>query len=93
MRTACSIASVLWRNRAQHVRLLLDRGDDRGVLVANVDVHQLRGEVHVGRAILVGDVDALRVAHHHGVDRRLRGPGVKDRGLLSLLGGEVRVIG
>ena len=40
-------------DRAQLVGLLLDRGDELGVLVADVDVDQLAGEVEIAGAVLV----------------------------------------
>ena len=70
--------AVLGRDRGQQLGLFGNRGDDFGVLMTDVHVHQLRGEVEVGVAILVGDVNALRVANHEWVDRSLCGPGVED---------------
>ena len=54
------VVRVLRRDGAQPRGLLLDRGDDLRVLVADVDVDQLRGEVEVAVAVVVPDVGALR---------------------------------
>ena len=62
-----------WRSRAdvgQLARLLGDGLDDARVLVAEVDAHQLRGEVEVALAGAVGELAAL------GVDDVQRLPGL-----------------
>ena len=58
--------------------LLLDRGDQLGVLVADVDVDQLGGEVQVALAGVVPEVRARGRGDRQRVDQRLRRPGVED---------------
>ena len=59
-RLAALVVGERRRDGAQRRRLLLDRGDQPRVLVADVDVHQLRGEVEVPVAGVVPEVAALR---------------------------------
>ena len=72
------VVRVLRRDGREPAGLLLDRRDDLRVLVADVDVDQLRGEVEVAVAVVVPDVAALGAGHDHRRDERLRGPGVED---------------
>ena len=65
-------------DRAQPRGLLLDRGDQLRVLVADVDVHQLAGEVQVPLAPVVGEVRPLGRGDRQRVDQRLCRPGVED---------------
>ena len=58
--------------------LVLDRLDDLGVLMADVDVDQLGGEVQKTIAVVVPDVAALTSGDDHGLQRLLRAPRVKD---------------
>ena len=70
-------ARVVGERRADgaHLRrVVLDGGDQLRVLVADVDVHQLRGEVQVGLAVVVGEVRALRRRDRQRVDQGLRRP-------------------
>ena len=57
--------------------LLLDGGDHLGVLVADVQVDELRGEVEVAGAVLVPEGRALATGDDHRRDQRLRGPRVE----------------
>ena len=50
---AAGLVGVERRDRAQAAGLLLDRGDQLGVLVADVEVDELGGEVEVAVAVLV----------------------------------------
>ena len=58
--------------------VLLDRGDELGVLVADVDVDQLGGEVEVLLPLVVPEVRAAGVCDGQRVDLGLRGPGVEN---------------
>ncbi len=80
-------------DRAEAVRLLLDRRDDLRVLVADVDVDELRREIEITRALVVPEVPAFGPGHRDRVDRVLRGPRVEDVLLRVLddLGAEIRV--
>ena len=63
---------------AQLVRLLLDRGDDLRVLMADRDVYELGGEVEVALAVVVPEVAAFRTGDGDRVDRVLHRPAVED---------------
>ena len=65
-------------DRGQFLRLLLDRGDDLRVPVADRHVHELRGEVEVALAVVVPEVAALGARDGNRVDRALHRPGVED---------------
>ena len=67
-------------DRAQHVGLLLDGRDELGVLVADVGVDELAGEVEVAVALVVPEPRALGAGDDQRVERRLRRPGVEDVG-------------
>ena len=73
--------------------LLLDRGDELGMLVSDVDVHQLRGKVEIALARVVTEVGPGGGGDRHGVDLSLGRPGVEDvRAIVSAnssLAGEV----
>ena len=56
-------------DRAELVGLLLDRRDDLRVLVADVDVDELRREVEVALAVVVPEVPALGARDRDRVDR------------------------
>ena len=68
------------RDGALPGRGLLDRGDELRVLVADVDVDQLAGEVEVALALEVPEVAARRGGDRQRVDQRLRRPRVEDVG-------------
>ena len=65
-------------DRREAARLLLDRGDEVGVLVSEVEVDELRAEVEVGVAVVVPEGRALSRGDRQRVDLRLRAPGVED---------------
>ena len=65
-------------DRAELAGLRLDRRDELGMLMADVDVDQLRREVEVALAVEVPDVAALGAGDRHGVDLVLHRPGVED---------------
>ena len=65
-------------DRAELVRLLLDRRDDLRVLVPDVEIHELRGEVEVALAVVVPEVAPFRAGNRDRVDRVLHRPGVED---------------
>ncbi len=67
-------------HRAQAPGVLLDRRDQPRVLVADVDVDQLRGEVEVLGPCVVPEVRAERRRDRQRVDLRLGRPGVEDVG-------------
>ena len=64
--------------------LLADRLDDLGVLVTDVDVDQLRGEVEIAVAVVVPQIAALGPGNGDGREQRLRRPRVEDVGLVEL---------
>ena len=72
------VVRVLRRDGREPAGLLLDRRDHLRVLVTDVDVDQLRGEVEVAVAVVVPDVAPLGACHDHRRDQRLGGPGVED---------------
>ena len=53
---AALIVRVLWRDRAESAGLLLDGGHHPGVLVADVGVDELGGQVEQPAAVAVPDV-------------------------------------
>ena len=65
-------------DRAELVGLLLDRGDEPRVLVADRDVDELRREVEVALAVVVPEVAPLRARDRDRVERVLHRPGVED---------------
>ena len=72
-----TVVGVLGGDRAHPRRLLLDRSHDLWVLVADVDVDELRREVEVAVPLVVPHVDALGTGDRHRLDARLGGPRVK----------------
>ena len=74
------IHALLLRISAEDQPLrLFDNGcDDLRVLVPDVDVDELRGEVEVAPSVVVPEVAALRPGHGDGVDRALHRPRVED---------------
>ncbi len=80
-------------DRAELVGLVLDRLDDLRVLVADVDVDELRGEVQVALPVVIPEMTALGTGDRDRVDLALHRPRVEDV-LLRVrddLGTEVRV--
>jgi hypothetical protein len=75
---AARIVGVERRRGAQPVGLLLDRSHQLGVLMADVEVDQLTGEIEVARAVLGPEVAALGTGEHHRVQRALGTPGMED---------------
>jgi len=75
---AADVVGVLRRDGAQPRRLLLDGGHHRRVLVADVGVDQLAGEVEQGASVAVPHPAALRRGDHHRVEGTLGRPGVED---------------
>ena len=65
-------------DRAEPVRLLLDRGDHLRVLVPERDVDELGREVEVALAVEVPEVAALGACNRDRVDRGAHRPGVED---------------
>ena len=65
-------------DRAELVRLLLDRRDDLRMLVTDVDVDELRREIEVALAVVVPEVAALGSRDRDRVDRVLHRPRVED---------------
>ena len=75
---AADVVGVLRRDRRELGGLLLDRGDDLRVLVTDVDVDQLAGEVEVAGAVVVPDVGPLGPGDGQRVERGLGAPRVED---------------
>ena len=69
---------MLRRHRREPTRLLLDGFDHLRVLMADVDVDELAGEVQVAVAVVVPEVAPLRGRNRQRLDLRLRTPGVED---------------
>src|SRR6266566_5149178 len=65
-------------DRAELVRLLLDRRHDLRMLVADRNVHELRREVEVPLPVVVPKVAALAAGHRNRIDRVLHRPGMED---------------
>ncbi len=63
---------------AEALGLLDDRRDEPRVLVADVDVHELRGEVEISIALVVLEVRARCPRDRERVDEGLCRPGVED---------------
>ena len=76
-------------DRREATRLLLDRGDEVGVLVPEVQVHELRREVEVGVAGVVPERRALARRDGQRVDERLRAPRVEH--VRAVVGAHLRV--
>ena len=68
------------RHRAQPFRLLDDGGDHLGVLVTEVEVHELRREVEPAVAVVVPHLATGPAGEGHRVDQVLCRPGVEDVG-------------
>jgi hypothetical protein len=77
-RLAARVVAERGCDRAQLRRLSLDRRDHGRVLVAEVEVDQLRGEVQVAAALLVPEPAALAAGDDQRVERALGRPGVED---------------
>ena len=75
-------------DRAQLVGLILDRLDDLRVLVADVDVDELRREVEVALAVVVPEMPALGTGNGDRVDRVLHRPRVEN--VLLRVGDDLR---
>ena len=80
-------------DRAELVGLVLDRLDDLRVLVADVDVDELRGEVQIALPLVIPEMTALRSGDRDRVDLALHRPRVEDVLLRVLddLRSEIRV--
>ena len=79
-RLAAGVVGVERGDRAELVGLLLDGGDQLGVLVADVDVDQLAGEVEVAVALVVPEARPLGADDDERVERGLRRPRVEHVG-------------
>ncbi len=78
-------------DRREAPRLLLDRRDEVGVLVPEVEVHELRAEVEVRVARVVPERRALARRDGQRVDEGLRAPRVED--VRAVVGAHLRVGG
>jgi hypothetical protein len=76
-RFAALVVRVLRRDGRDLRGLLLDSSNDLRVLVPDVDVHQLRGEVQPLVAVVVPDVRAFRGRDAHRIECTLRTPRVE----------------
>jgi hypothetical protein len=81
---AAGIVGVERGDGAQLVGVLLDGRDELGVLVADVDVDELAGEVEVLGAVLGPEVAALGAGDDRRVQSALRAPRVED--VLAVVG-------
>jgi hypothetical protein len=72
-------------DRRQLVGLFLYRRDDLGVLVADRNVDELRGEVEVPVSVVVPEIAALSAGHGERRDLVLHRPRVQDVLLVELL--------
>ena len=86
-RLAAGVVGVERGDRAELVGLLLDRGDEPGVLVADVDVDELAGEVEPRPSALVPEPRAEGAGDDHGIEQRLRRPRVEDVGAVVAVDG------
>ena len=73
-RLAARVVGVDRGDGAQAGGLFLNGRHQLGVLVTDVDVHQLTGEVEVTLAALVPEPTALGTGHHDGADEALGRP-------------------
>ena len=83
---AAGVVGVDRGDGAELVGLLLDRRHQLGVLVADVDVDELAGEVEVAVALLVPEPRPLGPGDDDRVERRLRRPRVEDVGAVVEVG-------
>ena len=89
-RLAAGVVREHRRHHAQLVGLVLDRLDEPRVLVAQVQVDQLRGEVEVAVAVVVPEPCALAAGDRHRSDVCLGRPRVEHVGPISSGRGGVR---
>jgi hypothetical protein len=80
---APSVVRELRADRAQPLRLLLDRGHETGVLVPDVQADRLGAEVEVVLAVVVPETTALAAGHGDRVELRLNRPGVENMGAVG----------
>ena len=83
MNRAASLREALaWNEAIVHSvpTCLLDGGDELGMLLADVHVHQLRREVEVPATVRRPGPAALGAGDHHRRERSLGGPGMEDVG-------------
>ena len=73
-------------DRAEQIGLVLDCLDDLGMLVADVRVDELGGEVEQRPALAVIDVRARRAGDGHRVERPLSRPRMEDVGPVEVVG-------
>ena len=83
-RLAAHLVGMARCDRAELAGLLLDRGDELRVLMADVDVHQLAGEVEVTLTVLCPEPAAFTAGDDHRLQRPLRRPAVED--VLAIVG-------
>ena len=79
-RLAADVDRERGRHGAEPRRLLLDRGDHPRVLVAEVEVDELRREVEVPVAVGIPEVRTLAAGNRNRIDHLLGGPRVEDVG-------------
>ena len=65
-------------DRAELLRLLLDRRDDLRVLVSDGDIDELRGEVQVALAVVIPEVTPFAAGDRDRIEGILYRPGMKD---------------
>ena len=83
---AAGVVGVDGGDGAQAVGLFLDRRHQLGVLVADVDVDQLAGEIEVAGAVVGPEVAALGARDHGGVERALGAPRMEHVGTVVRIG-------
>ena len=91
-RLAARLVGVDRGDRAQLVGLLLDRRHELGVLVADVDVDELAGEVEPRATALVPEPRPEGAGDDDRVDQRLRRPRVEHVGAVIAVGGGDRLL-
>ncbi|CAB4850991.1 unannotated protein [freshwater metagenome] len=84
-RLAPGSVRMLRSHRRELGSLCRDRGDDLGVLMADIDVDELAGEVEEAVAVEVPDVGALTTGNDHRVQGPLSRPGVEDMGAVEIV--------
>jgi len=83
----CELRARLRRRRrvsvAEFLRLVFDGLDDPGMLMAGVDVEELRAEVEIAFPLVVPEVNSQASRHDEGLEALLRRPGMQHVVLLE----------
>src|SRR5699024_2748622 len=73
------------RQRRQLADLILHGRDQLWVLMADIEIDQLRGEIKIAVAVIIPEPNALACRDRQWIDMRLRRAGVKDVRGITLL--------